>query len=120
MTSVDEVFSSEGPFRLEIIDHRPRPDQVAENDEVLARLNKEVKGIPPTLRDVMVMQDLRQRLIGDIAADLGISVPAAKSRLMRARIELKKRLDKHYGRDGCAPLLQKPGGPLTAFTRVSS
>jgi RNA polymerase sigma-70 factor, ECF subfamily len=118
MTSVDEACGSEGSFHLEIIDQRERPDQVAENDQVLARLNKEVNAIPPTLRDVLVAQDLRQRLIGDIAADLGISVPAAKSRLMRARIELKKRLDKHYGED-CAPLLQKPSGPLTAFARVS-
>ena len=58
-------------------------------------------------------------MIGDIAADLGISIPAAKSRLMRARLELKARLDKHYGGDGCAPLLQKPGGPLTTYSRMS-
>ena len=120
MTSVDEVFGSEGPFHLEIIDQRARPDQVVENDEVLARVNKEVNAIPPVLRDVLVGQDLRKRLIGDIAADLGITVPAAKSRLMRARIELKKRLGKHYGRDGCDPLLQNPSGPRTAFTRVSA
>jgi len=119
MTSLDEVLDSEGPFQLEIVDQRPRPDQVAENDEVLARLNKEVNAIPPTIRDVMVMQDLRQRAIGDIAADLGISVPAAKSRLMRARLELKVRLEKHHGGNGCALLPRKPGEPLAAYVRMS-
>ena len=47
MTSVDEVFDSEGSFQLEVIDQRARPDQVVENDEVLALLNKEINGLPP-------------------------------------------------------------------------
>jgi len=119
MTSVDEVFDSEGSFRLEVIDQRARPDQVLGNDEVLEMLNKEINGVPPLLREVLVMRDLRQRVIGDIAADLGISVPAAKSRLMRARLELKKRLEKHYGESGCATLLRKSAGSLTAYVRAS-
>ena len=120
MASLDEVLDSEESFRLEVLDPRARPDQAVEGDEVIALLDKEINKLPPLYREVLVMRYLRQRGIGDIAADLGISVPAAKSRLMRARLELKKRLGKHYGRDGCAPLLQNPSRPLTAFVRVSS
>ncbi len=76
--------------------------------------------LPPLYREVLVMRYLRQRGIGDIAADLGISVPAAKSRLMRARLELKVRLEKHHGGNGCALLLlRKPGEPLAAYVRMS-
>jgi len=41
----------------------------------------------------------------DVAQHLGISVAAAKSRLLRARAELKERLGKHCGRLGPATLL---------------
>src|SRR5438105_4643520 len=116
MTSLDEVLDSEESFQLEVIDQRARPDQVAENDEVLALLNKEINELPPLYREVLVRRYLRQREIGVIAVDMRLSKPAVKSRLMRARLELKGRLDDHYG---CAPLLQEPGGPLTAYSQMS-
>ena len=119
MTSLDEVLDSEESFQLEVIDQRARPGEVVEDDEVLALLDKEINELSPLSREVVVMRYLRQCEIGDIAADLGISVPAAKSRLMRARIELKGGLDKHYGENGCAPILQKPGGPLTTYSQMS-
>lgn len=34
----------------------------------------------------------------DVAEQLGISVAAAKSRLLRARAELRERMRRHYGR----------------------
>jgi RNA polymerase sigma-70 factor (ECF subfamily) len=118
MTSVDEVFDAEGSFRLEVIDQRARPEQVVGDDQVLHLLNREISGVPPLLREILVMRDLHQLVMRDIAADLGISVPAAKSRLLRARVELKKRLEKHHGERGCGTLLQKPGGPLAAYVRA--
>jgi RNA polymerase sigma-70 factor, ECF subfamily len=117
-TSVDEVFDSEGSFRLEVIDQRARPDQVLRNDEVLRLLSKEIDGVPPLLREVLIMRDVRQLVIGDIAAGLGISIPAAKSRLMRARLELKRRLERHCG-TGSRAVLENPGGALTAYVRAS-
>ena len=55
-------------------------------------LNKEIHGVPPLLREVLVMPRRRASTVvmRDIAADLGISLPAAKSRLMRARVELQE------------------------------
>jgi RNA polymerase sigma-70 factor (ECF subfamily) len=41
----------------------------------------------------------------DVAEKLGISVAAAKSRLLRARLELRNRMAKHFGRLGPATLL---------------
>jgi len=119
MTSVDEVHDSDGCFRLEVIDHRAEPEQAVGDDEVKLLLNKEINGVPPLLRTVLVKRDLQQLDMRDIAADLGISVPAAKSRLMRARVELKKRLEKHQGERGCGTLFQKPGAPRIAFVRAS-
>ena len=108
MISVDEVYDSESSFQLEVIDQNALPEQVVGDDEVLRVLNQEISRVPPLLRKVLIMRDLRQQAMQDIAEDLGISISAVKSRLMRARIELKKRLDKHQGEGrGCGTLVEK-------------
>ena len=119
MMSVDEVFNSEGSFRLEVIDQRALPEQSVGDNEVFHLLNQEIRCVPPLLREVLVMRDVRQLTMRDIAADLGIGIPAAKSRLMRARVELKKRLEKRHGERGFGTMLQQPSRPLAAYVRAS-
>jgi RNA polymerase sigma-70 factor (ECF subfamily) len=119
MTSIDEVFDSEDSFRLEVIDQRAVPEQFVGDGQVLHLLRKEIRSVPPLLREVLVMRDLHQHDMRDIATDLGITVPAVKSRLMRARMELKKRLEKHHGERGGCTLLPKPTGRLAAYVRVA-
>ena len=119
MTSVDEVFDTDGCYRLEVIDQRALPEQALGDEQVLRLLTKEISGVPPLLRKVLVMRDLRQIDMRNVAADLGISIPAAKSRLMRARVELKKRLEKHHGKSGCGTLRRKLNRPVAAFVRAS-
>jgi RNA polymerase sigma-70 factor (ECF subfamily) len=104
--SVDEVFESEGHFRLEVIDQRALPEDLVGNDEVSHVLTREIRGVPPLLREVLVMRDLHQMSLQAIAGRLEITIPAAKSRLMRARLELKVRLSRHHGQKGGGTLLQ--------------
>jgi RNA polymerase sigma-70 factor (ECF subfamily) len=119
MISVDEVIDSGGSSRrLEVIDQRALPEQEVGEGQVLRVLIKEIRGIPPLLREPLVMRDLRQLPMRDIAGQLGISVPAAKSRLMRARLELKQRLEKHHGEHGCGTLFQKPASRRAAYVRA--
>jgi RNA polymerase sigma-70 factor (ECF subfamily) len=61
MTSLDEVLDSEESFQLEVIDQRARPDQAVENAELLVRLNREINGLPPLLRDVLVRRSPAMR-----------------------------------------------------------
>jgi RNA polymerase sigma-70 factor (ECF subfamily) len=119
MASLDEMFDHENSFRLEAIDKSAVPEQVVGDDEVRRLLNKEIRRVPPLLREVLVMRDLHQLDIRDIAARLEISVPATKSRLMRARAELRKRFAKHLGKRGCGNLLQKPGGVVASYIRTT-
>jgi RNA polymerase sigma-70 factor, ECF subfamily len=119
MASLDEVFDREGSFRLEVIDRRALPEQVVGDDELLRLLNKEIRGVPPILREVLVMRDLHRLLIRDIAAHLGISVPATKSRLTRARAELKKRLMKHLGEVGVRQPVPASYGVVAAYVRAT-
>ena len=67
-------------------------------------LQDEIRRIPPLLRHVFLLRDVEQRPMPDVAEELGISIAAAKSRLLRARAELRNRLQKHCGRIGAATL----------------
>ena len=67
-------------------------------------LQKEISRIPPLLRHVFMLRDVQELPMQDVADELGISLAAAKSRLLRARVELRNRLRKHEGRLGAATL----------------
>jgi RNA polymerase sigma-70 factor (ECF subfamily) len=60
-------------------------------------LQTEVRRIPPLMRNVMVLRDLQGLPMRNVAEQLGISIAAAKSRLVRARAELRERMQRHYG-----------------------
>jgi len=68
-------------------------------------LKKEIQRIPPLLRKVFLLRDVQQLPMQEVAEQLGVSVAAAKSRLLRARTELRVRLAKYEGRGGAATLL---------------
>ena len=119
LLSVDEVFESEGSFRLEVIDQRVQPEDALGDREVARVLEKEIRGVPPLLREILVMRDVRKLVMSDIAMQLGITIPAAKSRLMRGRFELRRRLAKHYGQRGGATLLQKSVRRRAAYVRAT-
>jgi RNA polymerase sigma-70 factor, ECF subfamily len=120
MTSIDEVFNAEGSFRLEVIDQRALPEEAMGDGQLARVVMQEINRVPPLLREVLIMRDVRQLVMKDIATHLQISIPAAKSRLMRARLELKSRLARHQGeRKGYGTLLQKPGRCRAAYVRAS-
>ena len=56
------------------------------------------------LRSVFMLREVDQLPMPEVADRLGITVAAAKSRLLRARAELRLRLEKHCGRLGAATL----------------
>jgi RNA polymerase sigma-70 factor, ECF subfamily len=83
----------------------PSPEQSLASTEIAQVLDHEIKRIPPLLRNVFLLRDVQQRPMQEVAERLGISVAAAKSRLLRARMELRNRMQKHEGRLGPATLL---------------
>jgi RNA polymerase sigma-70 factor (ECF subfamily) len=117
--SVDQVFDRDGSFRLEVIDQRLLPEDRVGDHEVSGVLIREIRGLPPLLREVLVLRDLREWALRDIAEQLRVSIPAAKSRLMRARLELRQRLVRHHGEKGGGTLLQKCARRPAAYVRAS-
>jgi RNA polymerase sigma-70 factor, ECF subfamily len=89
--------SSDANLRIELVGQSANPEDQVGKEEVVQLLRREVSRIPPLLRHVMLLRDLDQMPMPDVAGRLGLSIPAAKSRLMRARTELRSRIMKHCG-----------------------
>ena len=111
--------TSESNVRLELVGRSADPEDQLGLDEVVRLLRTEISRIPPLLRNVMLLRDLEQLSMPDVAFRLGLSVPAAKSRLMRARMELRSRIAKHCGRRGAGTLMQMARYSQAAYTRAS-
>ena len=78
---------------MELRDKRPTPEGDLSSRETSEILHREIRRLPLLLRKALVMRDLDQLSMEELAEELGISVMAAKSRLLRARRELKRRLE---------------------------
>ncbi len=102
---IEDAVNSEEQITLDLPDGRETPEQQVGKAEVARVLNAEIHRIPPLLRNVFLLRDVQQLPMPEVAAQLGISVAAAKSRLLRARIELRARLEKHEGILGAATLM---------------
>lgn len=116
---LDESTDAETNVRVELIAQIPGPEEELGDREFENLLHREISRIPPLLRNVMVLSDVQKLPMPDVAARLGLSVPAAKSRLGRARVELRARLTKYCGRRGYGTLTYKPKYARLAYTRVT-
>lgn len=96
---LDEEPVEEGAIR-ELPSANPTPETEFARREMAGILATEVRHIPPLMRDVVVLRDVHELPMEEVARRLGISVAAAKSRLLRARAELRRRLERHHGRMG--------------------
>jgi len=106
-------------IRLELVGSTTNPEDELGWKEVVNVLQKEMLRMPPLFRNIMLLHDREQLPMPDVAQRLGVSVPAAKSRLLRARRELRSRIEKHCGRKGPGTLLEKAVYSQTAYARAS-
>ena len=79
-----------------------QPEAAAESSIGLEELARAVAALPPKLRSIVVLKDVYGLSHEAIAADLGISVAAAKVRLHRGRKRLRDVLFEEGGRSAHA------------------
>ncbi|HEY6252937.1 MAG TPA: sigma-70 family RNA polymerase sigma factor [Candidatus Angelobacter sp.] len=95
--SIDEdVETDEGTMPREVADWSPNPEQLYGQSELGDILKKTIQGLPPGFRTVFVLRDVEGLSTEETAEMLGLSVPAVKSRLLRARLQLRDRLSKYF------------------------
>ncbi len=72
------------------------PDELALATEQRALIDRAIARLPQLFRDVFVLADVEGIPSDEIATLLGLSVPAVKSRLHRARLRMRDLLSPHF------------------------
>jgi RNA polymerase sigma-70 factor, ECF subfamily len=95
--SMDEdVETEDGSMPREVADWSPNPEQLFGQSELGDILGKTIQGLPASFRTVFVLRDVEGMSTEETAEMLGLSVPAVKSRLLRARLQLRERLNRYF------------------------
>jgi RNA polymerase sigma-70 factor (ECF subfamily) len=97
MVSIDEdIETEEGSVPRDLADWAPDPEQNYGQAELAEILRKTIQGLPQGFRIVFVLRDVEGLSTEETAETLGLSVPAVKSRLLRARLQLRERLSRYF------------------------
>jgi RNA polymerase sigma-70 factor (ECF subfamily) len=92
----EEVETDDGSLPREFADWSPNPEQQFRQSELNDILARAIQGLPASFRTVFVLRDVEGLSTEETAETLGLSVPAVKSRLLRARLQLRERLSRHF------------------------
>jgi RNA polymerase sigma-70 factor (ECF subfamily) len=93
-----DVETEEDSIPREVADWSPNPEQQYTQAELKDILTRTINGLPPGFRTVFVLRDVEGLSTEETAEALGLSIPAVKSRLLRARLQLRERLTKYFKR----------------------
>ncbi len=91
----DPLQSEEGQQILrELIDkHAQDPEAIAIENDLRERVQRAIAELPKSLRQVLILRDIEELSTEETAQRLGLTVPAVKARLHRAREQLRQRLE---------------------------
>lgn len=91
--SLDESLETDdSQVFMQIADHNPLPDELAESAEMQQLIREEIGLLPENLRDILVLRDLEGLSYHELAHLLHLTEGTVKSRLSRARHQLMERI----------------------------
>jgi RNA polymerase sigma-70 factor (ECF subfamily) len=97
MVSLDEdVKTEDDTLPREVADWSPNPEQMYNQSELRDILTRTIQGLPAGFRTVFVLRDVEGLSTEETAQALDLSIPAVKSRLLRARLQLRERLSRYF------------------------
>ncbi len=98
--SLDEPVQTEDDVMpREIEDWGPTPEQRYVQTELHGILSEVIGELEPAFRIVFLLRDVEEVSTEETAQLLGLSVPAVKSRLLRARLKLRQKMNKYFRKD---------------------
>jgi RNA polymerase sigma-70 factor (ECF subfamily) len=97
--SIDEdINTGEDMIPREIEDWGPSPEDRYEQTELGQILTNVIGELDPSFRIVFQLRDIEELSTEETAEALSLSVPAVKSRLLRARLKLRQKLNRYFRR----------------------
>jgi RNA polymerase sigma-70 factor, ECF subfamily len=94
----EEVDTGEELMPREVEDWGPSPEERYKQNELSEILSSTIAELDPSFRIVFQLRDIEELSTEETAEALGLSVPAVKSRLLRARLKLRQKLDRYFRR----------------------
>lgn len=99
--SLDETIDTgEDTVVREIAAWDESPEERYSRDEMNHILNSAIESLAPPYRAVFVLRDVDELSTEETAEALDLSIPAVKSRLLRARLQLREKLTRYFKRKG--------------------
>ena len=98
-----EVDTAEGSMPREIASGDADPERQYEQAELRRLLSSGIDSLPESYRTVLVLRDVDGLSTEETAESLALSVSAVKSRLLRARLQLRGKLQRVLGHHGNNP-----------------
>lgn len=97
--SLDQLMpthgSDGGERRMQIADWSALPEDTASNSELRAIVRAAITGLPDIYRQTLLLRDVEELSTEEAAHVLGVSTDVVKTRLHRARLALRQKLDRH-------------------------
>lgn len=96
--SIDEPLTLDdgGTVPRQFFDWCCVPESDLLSGEALAYMEQAIQLLPESLRPVFVLRDIEELSTEETGEVLGLSIPAVKSRLHRARLFLRERLSEYF------------------------
>jgi RNA polymerase sigma-70 factor (ECF subfamily) len=99
--SLDETIDTgEDNIVREIAAWGENPEERFSREELGGLLDSAIQGLEPPYRSVFVLRDIEDLSTEETADALELSIPAVKSRLLRARLQLREKLTRQFKRKG--------------------
>ena len=99
--SLDEpADTGEDTVIREVAVWEDNPEQKYSREEIRKILDTAIESLKPAFRTVFVLRDIEELSTEETAEALGLSIPAVKSRLLRARLQLREKLTRVFRRKG--------------------
>lgn len=98
LESLDDVrVNAEEEFRpRQVRSWADNPEQMFSKTELRELIEREIMRLPAKYRLVLMLRDIEQLSSEEAAAALGLSIPALKTRVCRARLMLRESLAPHF------------------------
>ncbi len=91
--SLDETFETEDDYlTTQVADSSQAPETIIRRKELGRQIAENLLKLKPEFREMVILRDLQHLTYEQICEVTGLSLPAVKSRLLRARRELQKLL----------------------------
>jgi len=92
----DGIGTESGEISREVADWSAVPEGVLLSAEMSEQIRKAVDALAPEYRDILVLAQWEELPYEEIARITGLTVPAVKTRLHRARLKVRQRLEPYY------------------------